>query len=191
MNRQHKWSIGTLFAHLTALILAVGVAAFFYGFMVYQGNPEDGTDPESTMNLVLQDLMPPDGTDITGDVPRIILNGAQYVSGQRSEGMVHDKMCVQIVDNYLMSDGRQVQAVTAWPQGYMEGFLGSDWKPQKITGFTIGALPATFYLGSSGSMIAAREEPFIYIIRVLGEDPDGQTVYALGVQAEIQEQAGQ
>lgn len=186
MKRHRKWTPGTLIAHLVALILALAVAALFYGFMVYQSAPsEDGGETHSTGTL-LSELFPEQMPVADEDVPHIILSGVSFVDEQRIEGMVRDQACVQITDSYTMSNGRTVQTVVAWPQGYMEALLGSDWVPQRITGFTIGPLPATFYLGNAGSMIIAREEPFIYMIRVLGEDVDGQTVYALGVLAFIE-----
>ena len=38
-------------------------------------------------------------------------------------------------------------------------------------------------------MLIAREDPYIYVIQVEGEDVDGQTVYALGVLASIEKEA--
>jgi len=186
MKRQRKLTLGTVTAHLAALILALGVAALFYGFMVYQTAPSDGETTETATSTILSEMFPEPVPVADEDVPHILLSGVSFTDEQRVEGMVRDQACVQITDTYSMSDGRTVQTLVAWPQGYMEALLGSEWIPQQINGFTIGPVPATYYKSAGGSMIIAREEPFIYIIRVLGDDPDGQTVYALGVLASIE-----
>ena len=186
MRERRRWSTGTVIAHLIALAVAIIVAVIFYGFMVYQTLPEENEVQENLVSMVVSELFTESGPASDSDVPRIVLSDIAFIDEQRMEGVIRDQKCVQIQANYRMGDGRRVQTVTAWPQGYLEGFLGTDWVPQQVAGFSIGSLPATFYQGDGGSMIVAREEPYIYIIRVLSDDPDGQTVYSLGVLASIE-----
>ena len=122
-------------------------------------------------------------------MPRVVLRNTSYVGQHRGEGRILDQDCTQVVDSYVLEDGRTVRVITAWPPAWIETLAGSGWVPQLITGFNIGELPAVYYVNGTQSMLIAREDPYIYVIQVEGEDVDGQTVYALGVLASIEKEA--
>ena len=188
MSTRKHLTAGTVAGALLLLVFALAGAAVFYGFMVYQSVPEEGTD--TPVSGTLSGLDPahllPRTSPVPGEpVPVILLQNLKYIGRQTQNGRVRDQDCTQMTDVYVLDDGRQVRAITAWPPAWLETLAGSGWVPQLITGFSIGTLPAVFYLNGSQSMLIAREDPYVYAIQVTGEDADGQTVYALGVLASV------
>ena len=190
MNTRKRLTAGTIAGALILLVVVLAAAAAFYGFMVYQSASEDG----ESMAVKSAGLDPaglfPRTSPVPGEpVPRVVLRNTSYVGQHRGEGKILDQDCTQIVDSYVLEDGRTVRVITAWPPAWIETLAGSGWVPQLITGFNIGELPAVYYVNGTQSMLIAREDPYIYVIQVEGEDVDGQTVYALGVLASIEKEA--
>ena len=189
MNTRKRLTVGTIVGALILLVVVLAAGAAFYGFMVYQSAPEEGAEvQEKSDGLDPADLFPRTSPVPGEPVPRVVLRNVQYAGQHRGEGRILDQDCTQIVDSYVMEDGRTVRVITAWPPAWIESLAGSGWVPQLSTGFNIGQLPAVYYANGTQSMLVAREDPFIYAIQVAGEDTDGQTVYALGTLASIEKE---
>lgn len=175
--RERKHILGHFLGDLFWYILAIFVAVFLAGLVVYQNEPSENLMQSESIFTMLSQR---ETEDVPAELPTIEELSDYFESQNRDSGEINGERYERFIRSYLLPDGRRIRVMRVSSAAYMEMLALSDWVPEIISGYVIGDLPAVYYTSSSGTMLAAREGNLLYIIELYGDDTDGQTIYTLG-----------
>jgi hypothetical protein len=157
--------LGALAATLFFLAVCAAGAAGLYAIVVWNDRQEEETP---------------------GDFPEWTLSvGGAQLESENWQQLELDGIHVQVVERmYRLSDGRGVRALSASSPVYLTRLAGT-WRAQMVEGYQIADLQADCLACGESRCIVAVLGGYCYLLEVGGEDPEGQTLYWLGVHSRI------
>ena len=179
-KRGPEWVLATLLGLICALVLG----ALFYGTMVYQLAGE-GTARAAQPQNTPAPLQEGQSAHTLFPGALLALSGGELIQERAQDVQVGGESCRVMTRVYVLSDGTQIEAVSAVPAAYMERLAAEGWRPQLITGFTLAGLDAVYERLDDTALLAARDGGCVYMLR--GEI-DEQALYALGAGAVLEEE---
>ena len=110
---------------------------------------------------------------------------AQETGAAVQDVRVGGAVCRVVTRSYTLADGSTARALSATPAAYLERLTGSGVQMQLITGYVLADMDALCVVEGATSILAARDGDFIYMIET---EAGGQTLYALGAAAVLEQQ---
>ena len=185
--KENKKGISISGAILAAvgLCCALVLAGVFYAAMAYQLAGEDGHNGGAAAPLLTPAPLN-QGMTAAQLYPGALLalENAQLISERAQDAEVGGSSCRVITRVYALGDGRQAEAVSAYPAAYLERMAQENYVPQLITGFTLAGMDAVYALSGDRCALYVREGACVY---ALFAPADEQTAYALGAAAYLEE----
>jgi len=173
-------AISALFGLCCALVLG----GMFYAAMVYQLAGNDALQPAVRTLDTPAPLVQGQSAESLFPGALLALEGMQPVSETVQDVPAGGVVCRVVVRVYQTEDGAQAEAVSAYPEVYLERLAQEGFEPQLITGFTLAGLDAVYALSGSRCVLYAREGGCAYL---LFAPADEQAAYALGAMACLEE----
>ncbi len=164
-KNKKKW-LSRAVGMLPGIVLALVMAAAFYGAMAYQlaGGQTQGMQQASA----------------AGEHALLALPDAQLISEQTAQQEMGGETCTVTTRIYKTQDGLEAKAISASPAAYIERLAAEKWTAQLITGFSLAGLDAVYSLHGEEGMLSARDGERVYMLSCAAGE---QTLHALGAAA--------
>lgn len=170
---------------MLGLCCALVLGGVFYAAMAYQlaGGVETAT-PAAWKAETPAPLM--QGMTAAQLYPGALMaiEGMQLVFEQAQDVEIGGTLCRAVTRVYAMEDGRQAEAVSAYPAAYLYRMAQEGYEPQLITGFVLAGMDAVYALSGDRCALYARDGECVYAVFAPAEE---QAAYALGAAAYLEE----
>lgn len=185
-GNNRRFSLSGAIAALIGLACALVLGGVFYAAMAYQLAGGGGeADASAALSAASPAPLAP-GMTAAQLYPGALmaLDGAHLLSERAQDIGMGGAVCRAVTRVYALEDGRQAEAVSAYPAAYLERMAQEGYEPQLITGFMLAGMDAVYALSGGGSVLYARDGECVYAVFA---PADEQAAYALGASAYLEE----